>query len=191
MRGLACGVLLCLLAGCASIDRVDKGDRPVGPRMVVAIESAWNHVLEAGMRPAEVWTMEGLPVDRLLLYSGVKDGEAIHARMAIGKNTKRLNFRASMQPDEIVGLFEGMLTNDGSRFKLVQLAPAEFAGQKGFRFDYALTRKYDNVQLLGMGYGIVNKGELFAIVYMAPQMVFFARHKDRVEQMARAVRLKE
>ena len=47
------------------------------------------------------------------------------------------------------------------------------------------------MQLLGVGYGAVSKGELFAIVYMAPQLAFFARHKDRVEHMAAAVRLKD
>lgn len=191
MKRRVCGVLLCLLVGCASIDKVERGDRAVGSRMVVAIEAAWNHVNVPGMGPAQTWTMEGLPVDRLLLYSGVKDGEAIHPPVRNSRDMKRFNFRANMQPDEIVSLFEGMLTRDGSRFKLVQLAPAEFGGQKGFRFDYALTRQYDNVHLLGLGYGTVSKGELFAIVYMAPQLVFFARHKDRVEKLAGAVRLQD
>ena len=66
----------------------------------------------------------------------------------------------------------------------------DFAGQKGFRFEYALTRKVDNVQLLGLGYGTVSKGELFAIVYTAPRLTFFARHRDRVEQIAKSARLK-
>lgn len=191
MKRLCCLVLLGMLAGCVTIDKVDKGDRAVGSRMVVPIEGPWNHVNAPGLGAAEMWTMEGLPIDRLLLYSGLKDGEAIDVP-APGPNAKRrFNFRATMQPDEIVSLFEGMLTRDGSRFKLMRLAPVEFGGQPGFRFDYALTRRVDNVQLLGLGYGTVSKGELFAIVYMAPQLAFFARHKERVEQMAGAVRLKD
>ena len=191
MTKLACVLLLGVLAGCVSIAKVEKGDRAVGSRMVIAIEGPWNHVNAPGMGPAETWTMEGLPVDQLLLYSGLKDGEVIHATGQDGANAKRFSFRANMQPDEIVGLFEGMFTRDGSRFKLTRFAPVEFGGQKGFRFDYALTRKVDNVQLLGLGYGTVSKGELFAIVYMAPQLAFFARHKERVEHMAAAVRLKD
>ena len=191
MKRLACVLLLGVLAGCAGIAKVEKGDRAVGSRMIVVIEGPWNHVSAPGIGPAETWTMEGLPVDQLLLYSGLRDGAAIHATRQDGPNAKRFNFRATMQPDEIVSLFEGMLTRDGSRFKLTRLAPVDFAGQKGFRFDYALTRKVDNVQLAGFGYGTVSKSELFAIVYMAPQLTFFARHKERVEQMASAVRLKE
>lgn len=191
MKKLACALLLGLLAGCVSIAKVEKGDRAIGSRMVVAIEGPWNHVNAPGMGPAETWTMEGLPVDRLLLYSGLKDGEAIHTTTQRGGSAKRFVFRANMQPDEIVALFEGMLTRNGSRFELTQLAPVTFAGQKGFRFDYALTRKIDNVQLRGLGYGTVHKGELFAIVYMAPQLAFFARHKERVEHLAAAARLQD
>jgi len=95
-----------------------------------------------------------------------------------------------MQPDEIVALFEGMLTRDGSEFKLVKLEPAVFGGVKGFRFEYAVTRKTDNVVLLGIGYSAVSKGELFALVYQAPRLTFFSRHKHRVEQIARSARVK-
>jgi hypothetical protein len=182
-------MVLCAIASCASIAKVEKGDRSVGARMVVAIDGPWNRVDAPGLGPAENWTMEGLPIDRLLIYSGIKEGESIYTTS--GPNAKRFTFRANMQPDEIVNLFEGMLARDGSRFKLTRVEPFDFAGQKGFRFDYTLARNLDNVQLLGVGYGAVSKGELFAIVYMAPQLAFFARHKDRVEHMAAAVRLKD
>ena len=132
---------------------------------------------------------EGLPIDQLLLYSGLKDGESVHAPDS-NDQAKRLDFRAAMQPDEIVALFEGMLTRDGSRFRLVRLEPMRFAGRNGFRFEYALTRKLDNVQLLGIKYGAVSKGELFAIVYMAPRLAFFERHRQRVERIAQSARLK-
>ena len=135
--------------------------------------------------------MEGLPIDQLRLYSGLKDGQAIHAT-AFGSadaQRKTFNFRSGMQPDEIAALFEGMLTRDGSRYKLLKLEPATFGGGKGFRFEYSLTRKIDNVELSGIGYATVNKGELFAIVYQAPRLGFFPRHVGRVEQMARSARV--
>jgi len=183
-------LVVALLGGCVSMAKVELGERAVGDRMTVTIEGPWNHLNSSSLGPAETWTMEGLPVDQLLLYPGLKDGQAIHARGQGGPNAKSFEFRAAMQPDEIVGLFEGMLTRDGSRFRLMRLEPVDFAGQKGFRFEYALTRKVDNVQLLGLGYGTVSKGELFAIVYTAPRLTFFARHRDRVEQIAKSARLK-
>ena len=42
----------------------------------------------------------------------------------------------------------------------------------------------------GVGFGTVAKGELYAMLYAAPQLGFFARHQRSVEQMARSAKLK-
>ena len=73
---------------------------------------------------------------------------------------------------------------------LTKLEPAIFGGAKGFRFEYALTRKVDNVQLSGVGYGAVDRGELFAIVYMAPRLAFFGRYAPTVEAIAKSAHIK-
>ena len=192
MKNLLIVLLVSVFAGCVSAVKVESGDRTIGDRLMVTLDGAWNQINAPGLGPAQTWTMEGLPVDQLLIYSGLKDGQAIHAeRTSASSNPqKSFNFRSTMQPDEIVSLFEGMLTRDGSRFKLVKLEPAAFGGNKGFHFEYSLTRKLDSVQLSGLGYGTVSKGELFAIVYQAPRLTFFPRHQGRVEQIARSARLK-
>lgn len=183
-------LLLQCLAGCAPVvTKVETGDRAIGDRMTVRLEGPWNHISARGMGPAETWTMEGLPVDQLLLYSGIRDGQAVHEEM--GGEQKNFSFRSSMRPDEIVVMFEGMLTRGGSSFKLIKLEPAGFGGIKGFRFEYALTRKLDGVQLNGFGYGAVSKGELFAILYMAPRLGFYPRHAPQAEQISRSARVQE
>lgn len=188
MRTLLAVLVLVALTGCATVNKMESGSQNIGERMTFTLEGAWNHVALPGQGPGQTWTMEGLPVDTLLIYSGLKDGEAIHRASSSGQKT--FTFRASMQPDEIVGLFEGMLSRDGSQFQLTKLEPASFGGEKGFRFEYALTRKVDGVTLSGIGYGTVSKGELFALVYQAPRLTFFSRHKERVEQIARSARVK-
>jgi hypothetical protein len=196
MKKLLLLLLLCSLAACVSAVKVESGERAVGERLVFNIDGAWNQINAPGIGPAQIWTMEGLPVDQLLVYSGIKDGEAISASgVNVAGNSsdsarKSFNFRSSMQPDEIVSLFEGMLTRDGSTFKLDKLEPAKFGGGRGFRFDYSVTRKIDSVQLSGIGYATVDKGQLFAIVYLAPRLTFFPRHKAKVEQIAQSAKLK-
>lgn len=194
MKIILVALLMLAVAACVSVAKVESGDRPIGDRLVVTLDGPWNQINAPNLGPAQTWTMEGLPVDQLLLYSGIKTGQTIHAERGAGGSgpqPKVFAFRADMQPDEIVSMFEGMLTRDGSRFQLVKLEPAPFGGGKGFRFDYALTRKIDNVQLTGIGYGTVSKGELFAIVYMAPKLAFFARHVARVEQLCRSAWVKD
>ena len=182
-------LLLALLAGCANVAKMESGEQVIGDRLAVHLEGAWNHVNAPNIGPAQTWTMEGLPIDQLLIYSGLKDGEAVHGGSPTG-SSKVFSFRSGMQPDEVVSMFEGMMTRDGSAFKLQKLEPMAFAGEKGFRFEFSLLRKVDGLQISGVGYGAVSKGELFAILYAAPQLGFFARHQRSVEQMARSAKLK-
>jgi hypothetical protein len=186
MKTVALLVVLLLAAGCASVNKIDSGERRIGDRLVVQLDGAWNHVDAPMMGPAQTWTMEGLTIDQLIIYSGHKDGQPVHA--SGGGQQKSFSFRSTMQPDEIVAMFEGMLTRDGSTFKLGKLEPVPF-GERGFRFEYSVVRKVDNVQLSGVGYGTVSKGELFAMLYMAPRITFFSRHQGRVEQMARSAKV--
>lgn len=92
-----------------------------------------------------------------------------------------------MQIEEVVAMFEGVLTRDGSTFKLLKLDPYPFGGRKGYRFEYERIGKVDNVQQRGVGFGAIDKGELFALIYQAPRLTFFPRHKDRVDAIAKSV----
>ena len=182
--------LLCVaLTGCAAIAKMESGEQTIGGRLVVHLDGAWNHVTGPGIGPAHTWTMEGLPIDQLRIYAGIKDGEPVHPPDSSGKR-KNFSFRANMQPDDIVAMFEGMMTRDGSVFKLDKLEPVSFGGQKGFRFEFSLIRKLDGVELSGVGFGTVANGELYAMLYAAPQLGFFPRHQRSVEQMARSAKLK-
>ena len=183
-------ISLCLfLAACGTVKKVESGARTVGERMVATIEGNWNHVDFPGIKPAEVWTMEGVTIDELLFYSGIKDGQAMHPEYAANAQKKNFVFRSAMQPEDVVGMFEGVLTRDGSTFRLIKLEPFPFGGRKGYRFEFERVRKFDNVQQLGVAYGAIDRGELFALVYYAPRLTFYPRHQARVEGIARSVRI--
>jgi hypothetical protein len=191
--GIVAGLLaLLVIAGCASRVMVEKvgGEQKMGERLSVQIDGPWNRISAPNMGPAQIWTMEGLAVDQLLLYPGLKDGEAIHA-VARNSRFKSFLFRSVMQPDEIVSLFEGMLTRDGSRFTLVKLEPSNFATGKGFRFEFELVRRVNNLRVSGVGYGAVSKGELFSMLYVAPRMTFYPRHIAQVEKISATARIQE
>jgi hypothetical protein len=193
-RAILMGILALLaLAGCASKVLVEKvgGEQKMGERLAIQLDGPWNRISAPNMGPAQIWTMEGLAVDQLLLYSGVKDGEAIHAVARGNTRVKSFNFRSTMQPDEIVSLFEGLLTRDGSRFTLVKLEPSNFGTGKGFRFEFELVRRINNLRVSGVGYGAVSKGELFSLLYFAPRMTFYPRHIAQVEKIGSTARVQE
>lgn len=193
LRGTLLIALTILMGGCASVAKVESGDRVVGQRLSVNLDGAWNQVTAPGIAGPNcyVWTMEGLPVDQLLIYSGLKNGDAIHSESGANAEKKSYKFRSDMQPEQIVALFEGMLTRDGSSFKLVRLAPISFAGGKGFQFEYSLVRKADSVQLSGIGSAVISRGELYAIIYQAPRLVFYPRHQTRVGHIIDSARLRD
>ena len=182
--------LVVWLAACVTPPSVmsESGEQLIGDRLVITLDGSWNHVTGGPVQAAQHWTMEGLPIDDLQVYSGIKDGEAIHS--VSGNSSKPFVFHSAMQPDEIISLFEGMLSRDGSTFQLTKSEPAMFGGIKGYHFEFKVVRKIDSVELAGLGYGAVSNGELFSIVYVAPRMTFFGRHEARVENIARGARIK-
>jgi hypothetical protein len=190
MKTLFGVVVVLLLAGCGSVQKVQSGANTVGERMTVTIEGAWNHLDFPGIKPARVWTMEGVTIDELLIYSGIKDGQALHADDAPGNNKKKILFRSDMQIEEVVSAIEAVLSRDDSVFKLKKVEPYPFGGRKGFRFEYERIRKVDSVQQLGVGFGTIDQGELFAMVYQAPRLTFFPRHQARVELIAKSALIK-
>jgi hypothetical protein len=183
-------VLALLLAACASVKKVESGTNLVGDRMSITVDGNWNHLDFPGLKPAQVWTMEGIAIDELLVYSGIRDGQIMHPEFSTESKKKNFAFRKAMQTEEIVSMLEGVLSRDGSTFKLRKLEPFTFGGKKGFRFEFERVRKIDGVQLQGLGFGAVDKDELFALVYQAPRLTFFPRHQARVEAIAKAVTIK-
>ena len=101
-----------------------------------------------------------------------------------------LAFKSTMQAAEIVTLYQNLLTRDGSSFTLDKLDPATFVGAPGFRFEYSLVRKIDDVRLRGVAWGAVYQGELFLINYSAPRLGFFQRSVGEVDQMVKTARIK-
>ena len=182
--------LAVVIAGCANVSKVNTGETVVRNRLSVTVDTAWNQ-FERGMSDnTPTWTVEGITVDALQFYVGIKDGELIAPTPNGGKGVLPLTFKATMQPADVVALYQGLFTRDGSSFTLDKLEPADFVGTRGFRFEYSLTRKVDDVRLKGVAYGAVRNGELFLINYSAPRLAFFPKYVGRAEALAKSARVK-
>ena len=178
-----------LLAGCAAVSKIDTGDAVVRNRLVVHVDTAWNKFERGTADDTPTWTIEGITVDALQFYVGVKDGEVIAPAPSGMTNVEPLTFKASMQPADIVALYQSLMTRDGSSFSMEKLEPAEFVGTQGFRFEYALVRKVDDVRLRGVAWCAVRNGELFVINYSAPRLAFYPKYVARVEALAKSARV--
>ena len=180
--------LAALLAGCAQVVKVSPGEAVIGERIRVPTDAAWNQFAGrfGGSNATALWTRDGLTIDQLNFYVGLKDGELLAANA--GKEQRPLVFKATMQPHEVVALFESLYTRDGSSFKLDKLEPTDFLGQRGWRAQYTVVRKIDDVKLGGSVWATVRGGELFALTFTAPSVGFYPRQLAKVEQVAAAAR---
>jgi hypothetical protein len=168
---------------------VSPGATLVREHLSVQVDASWNH-LEGGSPEAkhDLWTTDGLPLDQLHFFVGISPGEPLVAlKNRPDKQVPR--FQKDMQAYDIVELYETLSTLDGSTFTRGKLTPMTFAGGNGFRFEYTLVRKGDEVTLKGVGYATVQKDRLYLMVFEAPRIHYFAKDLPRVEAMAASAKI--
>jgi len=183
-------LLVLALAGCANVSKVASGETVIRNRLAIQVDRDWNQFERGLADDTPTWTTEGITIDALQFYVGIKNGELIAPTPKGGKGSVPLAFKSTMQAAEIVTLYQNLLTRDGSSFTLDKLDPATFVGAPGFRFEYSLVRKIDDVRLRGVAWGAVYQGELFLINYSAPRLGFFQRSVGEVDQMVKTARIK-
>jgi len=189
-RAFATLLLALVLGGCAVVSKVSTGEAVVRNRVAVTVDTPWNKFERGLGHDIPTWTIEGVTVDALEFFVGIKHGEPIVATPSSSKNLQPLTFLSTMPPQDIVALYQSMITRDGSTFTLDKLEPADFLGGKGFRFEFTRVRKYDDVRQRGIAYGTVRNGELHLISYVAPRLGFFPKYVGRAEAIAKSARLK-
>jgi len=189
MKTLLICFLASLLSACVSMTAVGPGDVTVRDKLVVKLDSAWNKYNGPGVGKTELWTTDGLSLDVLRFFVDIGEGEQlIEVRGAHEKQVPK--FRATMQPQEVVELYDAVMSQGGNRFHLDKLAPADFAGGAGFRFDYTLVRKGDEVELKGFCYGVVRDKRLYLMTFQAPKIHYYAQHAQRAQAAALSIRFK-
>jgi hypothetical protein len=193
-RGIRIVALCLLVTACAApgpkLQAVSVGETVVEQRLAVVATTPWNR-FESGQTEGRIatWTHEGMPLDTVQFYVGIKSGDPIAPAPTDAKAARPPVFRAEMTPSEIVELLRATWTEGGSDFTLERLESREFSGHAGFQFRYAFIRGGDEVQMRGVAYGAVIDRELFLIDYMAPRLGYFERFLPEVEALAASARV--
>src|SRR5687767_479114 len=156
-------LIVLLLAGCSSMERVEPGAFTIRDALTVTADARWNR-LEPPRDGAELWTADGLTLDWLAFYVAVAEGETLGE----APSAKAPRWRCSMTPHDVVELYQALVTQEGSAFRLERLAPAAFGGAQGFLFEHT-TLPRDGPALGGLAYGAVVGGKLYLMSYTAPK----------------------
>lgn len=195
MKTLITLVLVLLVSACASVAKVE-GDQVVGRKLVVHVSDAWNKVTDPWeSEPYDIWTQEGIPLDHLRLWGGVKSGKALVAKPTVlfrspgEKDPRYPTFTAGLPPDKVVSLFEALYANEGA-VTITRVEPTVFAGEKGVRFEFTLARRADDVTLKGVGWAAIHNDELFACTFAAPRLAFFQKLLPMAEAVVKTARIR-
>jgi hypothetical protein len=200
MKRVLALLLALLLAACANVSRM-HGEQVVNDRLAVHLTDAWNKVSDPWeVDPYDTWTQEGIPLDHLRLWSGVRPGQplmtkpAVFSRAEDAKDRRVPTFRLGLPPERLVSLFEELYATAGT-VTVTRMEPAMFAGQKGVRFEFTLARRSDDLDMQGVGWVAVRQDatwgeELYAATFVAPRLSFFQRLLPMAEAVVKSARIR-
>ncbi|TWO71945.1 hypothetical protein FN976_08125 [Caenimonas sedimenti] len=193
-------LLAAALSACTSVAKIE-GDQVVNEKLAVHVSDAWNKVDDPWEAdPYDTWTREGLPLDHLRFWGGVREGQPLMTKPMVflrnddQKERRIPTFRAGLPPEKLVSLFEELYSTAGA-VTVTRVDPATFAGQKAVRFEFTVTRRIDDLTMRGVGWVTVKRSpvygdELYAATFVAPKLSFFERMLPLAEAVVRTAKIK-
>lgn len=189
MKWLLPLALALLMAGCASTHGLQrKGDVTVFD-MVMTSGLDWSRI--RGHR-SEVWTIDGVQLNRLLIFSRIRPNEDVFQRARERKSRPDgLWYRPGMRLDELESLIaDGFnIQNGWTGVRTANLRPHAFGSAEGIRFDIEAT-SLSGLIYKGTIAAAERNGRLNVIVWLAPKEYYHGRDIAAVESMLDGMRFK-
>jgi len=176
------------ITGCASMTYtlVAPGTVNVGDLQVSAAQS-WNKApagTTASRKETQVWTRDGMLLDRLIMIPAVPDGEPIFR--SNDKEAALPPFRADMLPNEIQELTESSITKlfgEGeASVETSNLRPQRYGDDRGVMFNMDI-KVTDSPDYKGLAGAFVADGRLYLMMYIAAEPYYFDKNLAEVEAM--------
>jgi hypothetical protein len=182
-------LIVLTLSGCASYSLVKANTEKTAKTITVMPTTAWTKTPAMIGKKVEVWTHDGILINRLMFIGGVDKDESIFK--APNKDTPMPAFQPEMLPDDIRLLVATSLKNlSGGEIKVDtnNLRPQEFADGFGFRFNIDFYTS-EGLYIKGDAIASVKNEKLYAIVYMAAATHYYEKLKPEVEQVFTSARI--
>lgn len=143
---------------------------------------AWNKLGARPGRGAEVWTLDGPPLNEITFYGAIQNDQPIF-RDRNRRERPLPHFSSTMLLTDIPTLLENSyrVGRSVAIYNLDRMEPARFGGRDGVRFEYSFTE--DDVRRRGEGYGAVVNGRLYLITFEAPVIHYFDASIEAFRQL--------
>ena len=179
--------MLFALSGCASMSYtlVSPGPVMVGDLQINAAD-AWNRTpsffATRSRARTEVWTQDGVLLDRIVIIPGVPDGEPIFR--SNDPAAALPEFRADMLPNELEGLTESSivkLMGEGNvSVSTSNLRPNRYGEYNGVLMDIDAALS-DGPDYRGLAGAFVADDLLFIMIYVAAIPYYYDKHIAKAE----------
>ena len=137
----------------------------------------------------EVWTIDGVPLNRFLVVSKVKPNE--HVFLAARERKSRPDgpwFRAGMRADEVRDVLVDAFRQGGwSRITTTNLRPVKYGSVDGLRFEATMTSDSGLIYKAQFG-AAEHDGKLTHFQWLAPAEYYYDRDAAQVDQMIASIR---
>ncbi|HMS20915.1 hypothetical protein [uncultured Sphingorhabdus sp.] len=169
----------------------DEGVNVAGKYIVATPKAGWN---SSSARPSdygERWTRDGLALNELTFFAAIPDGGTLY-HASDGTNQTLPKFRSTMQPTEIVELFENSnrILLNSSVFSVEAIEPAKLGAHDGVRFAYSYAAQDEGLTRKGEGVAAIVEGKLYLVNFIAPEIHYFDRDIDEVRQLFATLQLR-
>ncbi len=142
-------------------------------------------------RRSELWTIDGVGLNRLLIFSKVKPGE--HVFQVVRERKSRPDgpwYRAGMRLDELQKLVaDGFIDQQWVGIETTNLRPHNFGTVEGIRFDVEMTNP-DGLIYKGTAAVVERNSFLNVLVWIAPKEYYHGRDVAAVDTMLDGMRFK-
>jgi hypothetical protein len=142
-------------------------------------------------RRSELWTIDGVGLNRLLIFSKVKPGE--HVFQVLRERKSRPDgpwYRAGMRLDELQKLVaDGFIDQQWIGIETTGLRPHRFGSLEGIRFDVEMTNP-EGLIYKGTAAVVERNNFLNVLVWIAPKEYYHGRDVAAVDAMLDGMRFK-
>lgn len=193
-RILLLSLALLALGGCSMrYSLVGPGPVRVGG-LTLEVDGQWNRAASLKTpymrKDAEVWTRDGLLLDRLMIIPAVPDGEALFRSKE--KDAALPVFHKGMLPNEVMELVESsivkVLGEGDVAVSTSGLRPQRFGEHRGGLFEIH-AELGDGPNYSGVAGGFVDNDQLYLVIFIAAEPYYFDKHRAAAEAVIGSARL--
>ncbi len=158
--------------------------------------ASWNLAPRAlnpeARKNAQVWTQDGLLLDRLIIIPGVPDGETVF--LSSRDDAALPAFRADMLPNEIEELTESSIVKlfgeGGVSVSTSNLRPHRYGDDRGILFNLEVAVS-DGPDYKGLAGSFIADDTLYLMLYFGAEPHYYDKHLADAERVITGARLME